>query len=259
MAIRDNLLKFEGSVYVGPLNADTDAFEGYYADPIECRVFEISREDGEVTELKSKQRDRYDQLIDSEETSGTASLAVEFLEVPANIMAILFAGLNTAFTQTAGAVTSQPVTIAALDRWFNLPHDYLDDGVAAVVKNEAEDVTYVVNDDYVIDYRQGLIKIPTGSDIEVGDVLHLNYTKEAKTGITTSGETNLKGNFRLRFDGKNRYTGKDTYGEVAQVNLKSTEAVDLLSSEPITAKLEGPMVTPTGYTAPYFLRVVESA
>lgn len=256
MAIRDNLLKYEGSVYVGPLNASTDAFEGYYPDPIECRVFEISRADGEVTELKSKQRDRYDQLIDSEETAGTASIAVEFLEVPANIMAILFAGTNATYTQSAGAVTDVEVAIPVLDRWFPLPAQYLNSAVPAVVKNQAESVTYTVTTDYVIDYRQGLIKVPTGSTILAGATVNVGYTTLAKSGVTTRGETNVAGNFRLRFDGKNRYTDKDTYGEVYQVNLKSTEAVDLLSAEPITAKLEGPMVTPTGFTEPYYLRVV---
>lgn len=257
MAIRDNLLKYEGSVYVAPLNTSTDAFEGYYADPIECRVFEVSREEGEVTELKSKQRDRYDQVIDSEETSGTASLRVEFLEVPANIMAILFAGLNTTFTQASGAITNDPVTIVTLDRWFPLANPHLNDAVAAVVTNTAGDTTYVVDEDYEIDYRQGLIRALTGGDITAGQTIHVDYTKLAKTGVTTRGETNLAANFRLKFDGKNRYTSKDTYGEVWQVNLKSTEAVDLLSSEPITAVLEGPMITPTGKTEPYYLRVID--
>lgn len=257
MAIRDNLLKYEGSVYVGPLNASTDAFEGYYPDPIECRVFEISREDGEVTELKSKQRDRYDQLIDSEETAGTATLAVEFLEVPANVFAMLFAGTNSTFTQASGAITNDPVTIAALDRWFPLANAHLNDAVAAVVTGVGGTPTYAVDDDYVIDYRQGLIKAVTGGDITASTVVHVDYTKLAKGGITTLGETNLDGNFRLRFDGKNRYTSKDTYGEVWQVNLKSKEAVDLLTAEPITAKLEGPMITPTGKTSPYYLRVID--
>ena len=257
MAIRDNLLKFEGSVYVAPLNASTDAFEGYYADPIECRVFEISHADGEVTELKSKQRDRYDQLIDSEETAGTSTIAVEFLEVPAAVMAMLFAGTNSTFTQASGTVTAEAVTIPVLGRWFSLANQYLDSGTAAVVKDVTDTTTYTVNTDYVIDYRQGLIKAVDGGAITASDVIHVTYTKLAKTGITTLGETNLAANFRLKFDGKNRYTDKDTYGEVWQVNLKSTETVDLLASEPITAKLEGPMITPTGKTSPYYLRVID--
>lgn len=255
MAIRDNLLKFEGSVYIGPLNLTTGDFEGYYADPIECRIFEQSREDGEVTELKSKQRGRYDQLIDSEETTGTSNLAVEFLEVPPSILAILFAGTLTTFTQTAGTVTDEELTVLALDRWFPLANAHLNDAVAAVIKDEAEAVTYVVTDDYVVDCRQGLIKIPTGSGIAVNDVINIGYSKLAKTGVTVTGETNLKGRFRIRFDGKNRYTEKDTVGEVYDVSLKSTEAVDMLSAEPITAKLEGPMITPTGETKPYYWRV----
>ncbi len=255
MAIRDNLLKFEGSVYVGPLNADTDAFEGYFPDPIECRVFELSREEGEVVELKSKQRDRYDQVIDSEESAGTPSLAVEFLEVTKEILAILFAGINSTFTQASGAVTNDPVTIAVVDRWFPLANANLNDAVAAVVTNVAGSTTYVVDDDYVIDYRQGLIKAVTGGDITGGLALHVDYTKLAAAGVKTRGETNLDGNFRLRFDGKNRYTSKDTWGEVWQVNLKSTEAVDMLSAEPITAKLAGPMITPTGKNEPYYFIV----
>jgi len=257
MAIRDNLLKYEGSVYLAPLNTTTDAFEGYLVEPIECRVFEIAREEGEKTELRSKQRDRYDQVIDSEESAGTASLSLEFLEVPAPVLAILFAGLNSTFTQSSGAVSNEPVTAVKFDRWLSLAAGHLNDAVAAVVTDVAGDVTYATPGDYVIDYRQGLIRIPTGSTITLNQVIHVDYSRLAAAGITTRGETNLAGNFRLRFDGKNRYTNKDTYGEVWQVNLKSSEAVDLLSSEPITAKLEGPMITPTGKTEPYYLRVID--
>lgn len=257
MAIRDNLLKLEGSVYVGVLNADTDAFEGYLPDPIEARIFEVSREEGEVTELKSKQRGRYGQVIDSEETAGSANLRVEFLELTAAIRAILFAGTNTTYTQSSGAVTNDPVVITLLDRWFPLANAHLNDGVAAVVTNVAGDTTYDVDDDYVIDYDQGMIKAVTGGAITPGQTVHVDYTKLAAAGVTTSGETNLAANFRLKFWGLNRYNNKDTYGEIWQVNLKSTEAVDLLSDEPITAVLEGPMITPTGKNEPYYLRVVD--
>lgn len=257
MAIKDNLLKYEGSVYLAPLNLTTDAFEGYYESPIECRVWEISREDGDTTELKSKQRDRYDQLIDSEETAGTASIAVEFLEVPKEIMAVLFSGSLTTFTQTSGTVTDEVVTIPVLGRWVPLANAHLNDGVAAVVTNTAGDTTYVVNTDYKVDYRQGLILAVSGGAITAGQSLKVDYTKLAKSGVTVAGETALKANFRLKFDGKNRYNGKDTYGEVWQVNLKSSDPVDLLSSEAITAKLAGPMITPTGKTSPYYLRVID--
>jgi hypothetical protein len=257
MAIRDNLLKLEGSVFVAPLNTSTDAFEGYLPDPIEARIFELSREEGEVTELKSKQRDRYGQVIDSDETVGSSTLRVEFLELTAAIRAILFAGTNTTFTQASGAVSNDPVVIVALDRWFPLANPHLNDAVAAVVTNVAGDVTYDVDDDYVIDYEQGMIKAVTGGTITAAQTVHVDYTKLAAAGVTTDGETNLAANFRIKFWGRNRYNEKDTYGEVWQVNLKSVEAVDLLSDEPITAILEGPMITPTGKTQPYYMRVVD--
>lgn len=257
MTIRDNLLKLAGSIYVAPLNASTDAFEGYLPDPIEARIFELSREEGEVTELKSKQRGRYGQVIDSDETVGTSTLRVEFLELTAAVRAILFAGSNTAFTQASGTITNDPVVIVALDRWFPLANPHLNDAVAAVVKNVAGDTTYVVNDDYVIDYEQGMIKAVDGGDIAAAQTVHVSYTKLAAAGVTTAGETNLAANFRLKIWGQNLYNLKDTYGEIWQVNLKSVEAVDLLSDEPITAILEGPMITPTGKTSPYYLRVVD--
>lgn len=259
MALTDNLLKFEGSVSVGPI-VDGE-FLGYYKDAagnpltIECNVFEITRADGETQELKSKQRGRYDQTIYSESTPGTPSLKLEFLEAPADIFALMFAGTNQALSQSAGAVTDQEVTVTAKEKWLQLPHRFINSGVAAVIKNQAEAVTYVVTTDYVIDYRLGLILIKTASAIVVGDVINCAYTTLAKTGLTTRGETNLSGSYGILMDGQNRYTAKDTIVEVYEAQLKSTEAVDLLSSELIKATLEGPMITPTGKTEPYTVTV----
>ena len=259
MAIKDNLLKFEGSVSVGPIVGGE--FLGYYKDAdgnpltIECNLFEISRADGEVQELKSKQRNRYDQTIYSEATAGTSNLKLEFLEAPADIFALMFAGTNQALSQSAGAVADQEVTVTAKEKWLPLPHRFLNDAVAAVIQNEAKDTTYVVTTDYVIDYRLGLILVKTASAIVVGDVINCGYTTLAKTGLTTRGETNLSGSYRVLMDGKNRFTEKDTIAEVYEAQLKSTEAVDLLSSELIKATLEGPMITPTGFTEPYRLDV----
>jgi len=259
MALTDNLLKFEGSVSVGPI-VDGE-FLGYYKDAagnpltIECNLFEISRADGDVQELKSKQRGRYDQTIYSETAAGTSSLKLEFLEAPADIFALMFAGTNQALSQSAGAVTDQEVTVTAKEKWLPLPHRFLNDAVAAVIKNEGKTVTYVVTTDYVIDYRLGLIKIATGSAIVVGDVINCAYTTLAKTGITTRGETNLSGSYGILLDGKNRFTTKDTIVEVYEAQLKSTEAVDLLSSELIKATLEGVMITPTGKNEPYTVTV----
>ena len=255
MGLTDNLLKFEGSVSVGPIVGGV--FLGYYKDAagnplvIECNLFEISRADGDAQELKSKQRNRYDQTIYSETSAGTSTLKLEFLEAPADIFALMFAGTNQAISQSAGAVTDQEVTVTAKGTWLPLPHRFLNDAVAAVIKDEAKVVTYVVDTDYVIDYRLGLILIKTGSAIAVDDIINCAYTTLAKTGLTTRGETNLSGSYRVLMDGKNRFTEKDTIVEVYEAQLKSTEAVDLLSSELIKATLEGPMVTPTGYTEPY--------
>jgi hypothetical protein len=78
----------------------------------------------------------------------------------------------------AGTVSSPESVICTLqDTWYAIAHGRLTPG-AVVVKNTANNVTYVEGTDYVIDYAAGRIKT-MGGTLTAPSTVHLTYTYTA--------------------------------------------------------------------------------
>lgn len=246
------LSKYEGDVYIGEFNPATGAFSGY-TGPYECEVFEPSREAGETVELKSKRRDMYGQTIYSETAAGTAKLTIGFREQPSTILELMFGANVSLITVVAGAVTDELIPSASVGKSYMLSKRNIKASPAPVVESVGgSPVTYVSGTDYAIDLRSGRITFPVGSDIVEGDDLNVSFSYDALSAQGFDGETVPQRHLRVYFDGKNRISQKDFQGEWYDVLVNAPEDImDLLSSELITATIEGTALTPTGQTKPY--------
>lgn len=245
------LAKYEGDVYIGALSPD-GSFAGY-SGPYECDVFEPSREAGEASEIRSKRRDMYGQIIHSEQESGKPLLSIGFREQPAEIIQLVYAANMSLVSVAAGTVTDEEVSVADLDKSYLLGHRNIKASPAPVVESQGgSPVTYVSGVDYALDLRSGRITPLAGGDMAADTPINVSYSYDVLSGTAFDGETVQQRHIRVLFDGKNRISQKDFMVEYFDVLVNAPEdMIDLLSSELITANIEGTALTPTGQTKPY--------
>jgi hypothetical protein len=243
------LAKYEGDVYIGRIDPTTRNFLGYFG-PYETDSFEPSRDGGDTTEVKSKRRGIYDQVIYSETTGATPKLDVNIKEIPSEVLALMFAANIQDGTVTSGTVTNEVVIAPEPGGLIRLAHTNVS---AVVVKDSAGTTTYVVADDYtVVDATLGALTIVESGDIEAGDTLKVSYSYAAVSADVFDGETVSSTECQVLFYGKNRISGKDFIIEYWDVKFDApTDMIDFLSSDLATVPLTGTALTPDGKPAPY--------
>lgn len=101
-------------------------------------------------------------------------------------LALFFLGDEDAFTEVVQAVDTDVVATiaaAALDQWQDIlvagVHQYNLSNM--VVQDQADVITYDLNDDYEIDLEAGMIRALSAGDISEDDELHLTYDTAALT------------------------------------------------------------------------------
>lgn len=256
---QNRVLQFEGDIRLwsipsgGGANVPVldDTTDVYGNIPIEASASVFSYEAGELIEVKSKRRDRYNQVIHSEQQPGTSSLALTLVAVPPAIVARVFYGEAAEVSVTGAAVTNEAITFSADELSQPLAHDRIDDDPAPVVTNTAGDTTYVAGTDYEIDLRLGRIRRLSTGAITATQTVHVDYTYLSYTLTSIRGGVQPQQNFYLLGDMKNRPDGKDMRLEVYQANLATDGEIDLFGSEPITVTIAGPLITPEDKTEPY--------
>ena len=258
-----DLHKYSGDVYLSHLNADGSP-RGYFG-PIECDAFVPGRSTEESEDTRSKKRDTYDQIIDSEPGAVTPSLRMVFKEVPTELLALAFASSPSAIT-VAGSTVVEAETVISRVGVYQLPHRNLATSPAPVITEDADTdpVVYAAGDDYVIDHRIGLIRIVPGGaiatalaaaqdlDPDATLTLRRSYTYTSFSATEFVGETVRRADLAVLFDGQNRKSGKDLTTEYWHVQVPAPDDIfDLLSSELISLELEGTPITPPGKTGPF--------
>lgn len=243
-----DLAKLEGDVYLGRIAANGD-FLGYEG-PFECDAFVPSREGGETTEIKSKRRAMYGQVIHSETEGSTPGLSMTFLDLSPLILELLFGANLVDATVAAGTATDEPITAGDLGKMIKLPHSTVS---SVIVKDAATGlVTYVANTDYTVNLVLGSITPLDGGAITAGEDLEVSYSYAGFDADAYNGETVTSSKVRVYFDGLNRISQKAVRMEYYELNVPAPDdMIDLLSSEVINVTLAGTAITPVGYTQPY--------
>ena len=232
-----------------------DALDIFGNIPIEASASIFGYEAGELIEVKSKRRDRYNQVIHSEQQPGTSSLSLTLVAVPPAIAARIFYGEAAAVSVTGAAIADESVTFSADELSQPLAHDRIATSPAPSVTNTAEDTTYVAGTDYVIDTRLGRIRRLAGGAITATQEVYVNYTYTSYTLTSIRGGVQPQQNFYILGDMKNRPDAKDMRLEIFQANLSTDGEVDLFSAEPLNITLTGPLITPEDKTEPYVVKL----
>lgn len=223
--------------------------------PVEANAAVFSYTPGDEKKITSKRRDRYEQTIYSELLPGESALSLTLLELPGAILARIFYGDEANTSVTSGSITAAPFTMTALGTWYSLGHRYFDTTIPVVVKDSLDVTTYVEGTDYVLDRRNGRIKIPlTGSAIDAADVIHVTGTYLAYQVLTIRGGVQPQETYYITADMLNRPDKQDLSIEIYEAKLGNDGDVDLFSSDPLTATMTGTLITPSDKTEPYIVK-----
>lgn len=220
--------------------SDTGASTGYVSVG-NATVFSI-KENAELKERISKQRDTFGQALDAVYIKQPAEITVTIDEASRENLAMAL--LGTGSVVAAGspvAVTNEPIT-AAHDRAVKLANENVS---TVVVTNTAGTTTYVVGTDYTVNARLGLVTALSTGAITDAQALHVDYSHTTPAQIVVSGSVQPVIHGRFLLDGKNQVTGKDVRVE-CEARVSPTEAVDFLSGDFVPMTLQGKIVG--GYT-----------
>ena len=144
---------------------------------------------------------------------------------------------------TAEAVENEAIT-AVLDGLARTAF-MIDTTVAPVVKNEAGDVTYVKDTDYVV--SAGGIRALSSGDITAGQALKVSYTKKAGSvleALTESGTT-----VPVVIDGVNDATGKAWVLDFYKWSPSPTAGLDLIGDDFGSFDIEGGVLADSSIVA----------
>jgi hypothetical protein len=242
-----------GKVYLSVNNSGT--YTGYL-DMANVANFTVGNDGGEEVTLKSTAPANYGAVIGSASTPGDDTVTIA-LNVPnRQNLAVMLLGSDTAITNTGAAINNEAVTVIAKGTWIPLAKRKLNSGVLAVVTNTAGTVTYDVDDDYTIDYTNGLIYITADSAIPAGSI-HVDYTHLDYTGYKIEARTRSNIDCKLLFVGQNLDNSEFIRLTADSVSLSPEGDFQLLSpdNEFLEFTLSGTMKVPSGATVPFIVEV----
>ena len=201
--------------------------------------------ESEMREQTGRGRNNYGQVIASATLPGKTNINLTLNQLDAENMALAFLGDVSAFSQAAATAATAVIT-AVLDRWVEIGKEQISN---LVVKDATDITTYVVDVDYTVNARLGMIKlINPALD---GDTLNLTFDAAAVTASKIVGGTSPIIRARLLLDGKNYVNGRDCKVLVYSARLRPTTEVDFLSEDFLPLELEGLCEIPEGKDEPF--------
>jgi hypothetical protein len=239
-----------GDLYI---NRQSGGVYSGWVGPFECEQFEI-KANSELREKVSKGKATYGQIVASASIPKPFDLNITLGEADKTGMAIALLGNVSAVTQIAGSLTAVTV-VGVADVWVPLTKQRLTG--SQTVTNAAASTTYVLGTDYLIEKEMGWIKVlSTGSIGVAAATLKLTSTYAAITGDQIAGATNSSVIAQFRLSGKNLADDTPAIVNVAQAVVASQAAVDFMADQFATIPLSGRMVTPSGFTEPFTVQLL---
>jgi len=239
-----------GDVYLDRLT-DAGASQGFVK--VGAGKLEI-KPNSEIKEQISKGRDTYGQVIASVAINKPAEISVVLTQVDRKALAIAFLGEDTAHGVTASSAVDEAITARHGKGVFLAKRN-----VSSVVVTDATGVTtYVLNTDYTLDTRLGMITALSTGAITDGQSLLVDYSYAAESGYKIQGATKPLVKMGLFLDGKNMVDGASCYVSIWETQVAPESAVDFLADDWAEITLKGTMVTPTGKSEPFTVTMLDA-
>lgn len=235
-----------GDVLINPY--DINGVQTGWVEAGDASKFAI-KPNSEVKELESKARDTYGQVIATVALQRPSDFTLTLREANRDNLTLAFMGAQAALTQGAGTVTDADV-VAQLDKWVPLGHQNINTSGFVVTNSDAA-TTYALGEDYLVNYRLGMIKALSSGAIAQGQALKVDYGYAAISGTSVRGAVRPQLRCSLILDGKNVADDRPVICRVFEAVLTPNAEFDFLADDWNEVELQGRLVTPTGYTEPF--------
>lgn len=238
MAHENTTVRISGNLFAYRIGADG---EEKGIGPLAAVVIETQAQ-ADIIRVPDTRRSRRGQTIASVAEPKESVGALELVTVPARLLAMLAMGDVAAVAEGSGTVTSAD-TEYEVDYWTQLPHRNLS---SVVLKNTAGDVTYVVDVDYELNTRIGAYRPILGGAMAGATAGKISYSHGAVSGEKILWGTNTQVRCRLEMDGVNDIDNKDVVWRAHRALLTPNGAINLSTSQPVSAKFKLEFETPSG-------------
>jgi hypothetical protein len=245
---------FKGDIYFG-LYDGSGNFTGYLPDVLNVDELSFQAPETESQDRISRKRTTDGQTLDSySQTTGAALMTLGTDEQLPQIMAANLLGDVIDVDISSGSVTDESVVVYH-DKWVKLDNVNISDTPAVVVEPGGGGTAFVLDTDYEIDKRTGMIKALSGGSITDGATVDVDYSYDAISGFKIIGQTNNDVRVRIYGDMVDRVTGKRGDLIVHDVRFRPSESINLMLPDGfLRSALEGRMITPSGETGPFTFR-----
>lgn len=244
-----------GDVWLNRFDPTTSLPTGWVG-PLEASKFSI-KPNSELKELESKGRETYGQIIESVPIQKPAEFSMTLREANKDNITLMFMGEQATLSQGSGSVTDQALNLKAGFGTAVLHQNLSTSGL--VLTSSPAGTTYVLNTDYTVNYRLGIITAVPGSALATavaaagGSGLNLlvDYSYTAIDGSRVRGAVQPQLRAWVKFDGKNFADGAPVIAEVYEVVLTPEGEFDFLADDWNELPMTGRMKTPLGRTEPF--------
>jgi len=208
----------------------------------------------ELKEQTSKGRDSYGQVLAAVAINKPAELTINLTQVDRKALAIALLGDDVAHAVAGAAITDEAV-VARHDKGVFLANRILS---LVTVTDDTEVTTYVLDTDYTLDTRLGMITALSTGAITDGQDLIVNYTYGVEAGYKIKGATQPLVKMAVFLDGKNMVDGAACYVTIHEATVSPESAVDFLGDDFAEIQLKGSMATPSGLTEPFTVVMLDA-
>ncbi len=218
------------------------------------------KENTELKERKSKQKETYGQVLDSVAVKQPAVLAVTLDDLDKDVIAMAFLGDVAPINVTGAAITDEGHATASYEGYIRLAHGNVSN---VVVKDSATGaITYVDGVDYIVSSaKQGMIQIIEGSgsnNIAENEAyvvstsgIEVSYDYASSTGNKVFGGTNSSIKVALMMDGENFADQSQVSVDIWEAVLAPQTGIDFLSDDFAILELNGTLNTPSDKSSAY--------
>ena len=230
------------------------AFQGYARDAINVTELTPTPGEGEERNRVSRMRDTFGQSLDSTTIPEPWTLTLTTDSIGREVLRALFLGNDLELDVASGSATDEAVT-ARLGKWVPLANQNLSATPEPTATDSSGTPSYVLDTDFLIDRRNGMIMALESGNITEGDEILVSYSFGARQGFRINGAVSESLEVALLLDGRSLRkgdSGKVIRWLAPQVSLRPAGGNDLKSDEWLSPQFNGTLVTPPGENQPFW-------
>ncbi|PPC77937.1 hypothetical protein C4K68_07780 [Pokkaliibacter plantistimulans] len=213
--------------------------------PIDLSKFGITTATEKKNRL-SKRAENYGAVLDSVIVQGETTVAIEFNNQPADLMALVLKGIVERVNTGSGTVSDEAVTIYPNGRWAKLAQTNIaGEGITLTL---ASDNSEVPVGSYEIDYSLGMIRAIAGGTLDSTTAIatKLSYQHNAISGKRITGGKVASIRARIDLVGVNLVNNNPVKLTIPEVVLTSEGEIDFLNSDYVSGALTGTIKSVSG-------------